>query len=58
MLFSRKPNFDAYFTKQQSVPFYYDEDDRIGDRLFIRDRETKGCYIVYDKKSGKGNLFK
>jgi len=34
----------------ETVPFYYDQDDRVGDRLFIRDARTKGCYIVYDKQ--------
>ena len=58
MLFSRAPRFDEHLTQKNATGFYYDEDDRIGDRLFIREKSKTGCYIVYDKKSGEGNLFK
>ena len=58
MLFSRAAKYDALLGDKNSVGFYYDQDARIGDRLFISQKNKKGCYIVYDKKSGKGNLWK
>jgi len=59
MLFSRAERFDQELGVRQSVPFFYDEDNRkgLGDRLFIKDANAKDCYIVYDKVSGKGNKW-